>query len=674
MAKILAFCTDSRIDPARNIEAFVSSCRNELTTFGAGVAFDDHEWDVTESLRRRASGNRERIFFCNLASVGSDVRVPLSEPFCSFAKAYMLYMQGFRPVKSVHPRLSALRALERSLQDGGGRVCPTQLTAANFNIAAKLSEDRYSAAAAHSVGSQLEVLAKFLNEHYLVVTPIYWKNYLKQCSDDVRVGKEFDERRKARLPSDAALNALPEIYRAAKEPKDVLVTSVVAILCSAPCRIGEVLALPNDCEVTEDQGGKQLYGLRWWPSKGAAPYVKWVVPSMVQTVKEAISRIRRLTDPARAIASWYGANPERLYLPTYLESLRSSEWISFSELGDLIGSKSKTSPGRWARSARLEIKKTGGTCWVRFAEVEKIMLSKLPRWFPILDPERELEYKDALFVIRSNEMSASHGVYTCMVEPFSINQFNIPLGSCVHLKRFGSIFRRFGFFEPDGSDIRVTTHQFRHYLNTLAQSGGLSQLDIAKWSGRVNLRQNRVYDHVSADELLVKVRSAIGKDSEIFGPLARVSGKLPVSRDKFGALRAPTAHTTDYGFCIHDFTMSPCRLHLDCLHCSDHICVKGDESKRTLLGRRLEEARVLMERSEAAVLNGDAGSNRWLDHHRSTVDRLSQLDKIMNDPTVPAGSIIQLGARELPPAVEGRGGLPAGPSDRCNAVETGASR
>jgi hypothetical protein len=57
-----------------------------------------------------------------------------------------------------------------------------------------------------------------------------------------------------------------------------------------------------------------------------------------------------------------------------------------------------------------------------------------------------------------------------------------------------SAVERYGFREPDGSPIRVTTHQFRPWLNTLAQEGGMSQELIARWSGRKDMAQNGAYN------------------------------------------------------------------------------------------------------------------------------------------------------------------------------------
>ncbi|MCC6070537.1 hypothetical protein ACFSQU_11965 [Massilia sp. GCM10020059] len=187
----------------------------------------------------------------------------------------------------------------------------------------------------------------------------------------------------------------------------------------------------------------------------------------------------------------------------------------------------------------------------------------------------------------------------------------------------------------------VDEAQFRHYLNTLARAGDLSQLDIAKWSGRRDVRQNEAYDHVTPEQMLEKIRAAVGGD-EMFGPLAELSKKVMIRRDEFARLVIPTAHTTDLGYCVHDYTASPCQLHLDCIQCEDLLCVKGDTEKAATLRQRLDEAQGLMRKAEAAASEAYSGSDRWIEHHRLTVERLSQLAKIKDDPSVPDGAVIQL--------------------------------
>jgi hypothetical protein len=151
--------------------------------------------------------------------------------------------------------------------------------------------------------------------------------------------------------------------------------------------------------------------------------------------------------------------------------------------------------------------------------------------------------------------------------------------------------------------------------------------------------------------MLEKIRAAVGSD-QMIGPLAEIPKKVLIRRDQFARLVIPTAHTTDVGYCLHDYAAFPCQLHMDCINCQEFACVKGDATKEAMLRKRLEEAKKLLANAEEAVRDGYAGSDRWLDHHRITADRLTQLCSIIDDPTVPMGAVIQLAAPQMPFRIE----------------------
>jgi hypothetical protein len=644
MSDVILFRPKAELDAAGNLAGFIESCRNGLTIFGADLDFDTNVWDVTDALGLKGHGRkRQRLVFSAL-DTGPDQAVAwMDDRFRPFAKAYMRYMHGFRPTKIVGFRLAALRVLESALSENCLVPDPIRIDALILNRAAQVIVDRYSEAAAYRIGGQLEMASEFLADNRLTSVPTRWRNPIKRPGDAVRVGKKFDERRQEKMPTEAALDALPKVFRLATEPVDILVSSVAAILCSAPDRINEVLILPDLCEVQQSIGKDKsdAYGLRWWPAKGADPMVKWIVPSMVSVVKEAIGKIRSVTHAARQIAKWYEEHPRKIYLHEGVEHLREVEWLTMIEVVSIIGLANISTAISWCKTWGVKLKGRGASKMVRFLDVEAVVISMLPTGFPILERETGLRYGDALLIVRTNELNHHKGTYRCMIEPISIDKINIGLGSGVEHSN-SSVFTKFGYAEPDGRPIKITTHQFRHYLNTLAQAGGMSQLDIAKWSGRKDIRQNSAYDHVTPDQMLLKIRDAIGDDSQMFGPLAEIPKRVLIPRDEFARLRIPTAHTTDLGFCVHDYTMSPCQLHLDCIHCEDLVCVKGDEEKTIRLRQNLEEARELLRRATDAVGDGYAGGDRWMAHHQFTIERLSQLCSILDDPHVPSGAIVQL--------------------------------
>jgi hypothetical protein len=642
MAEVIHFTPRSELEAGANVRDFIEVCRTKLTAFGADLCFDDNVWDVTEALGLKRS-KRERIVFSTWGSVNATNPIPLSEPFLSFAKAYLRYQHGLRPTKSIGSRIAALRVVEAALSENGSIPDPPNINPQILNRAAQLCSDKFTKATAFRVGGQLEMLSGFMVDSQLMAIPIRWKNPIRRPRDSVRVGKEFDQERHDKLPSPAALSALANIFRIATEPADVMVSSIVAILCSTPDRINELLYLDAECEVTQTvpSTGKLAYGLRWRPAKGAEPMIKWVIPSMVDVVKEAITNIKRLTQEARDIARWYEVNTSQLYLPAHLSHLRGRKEITAAELADLlfVDPVDIQTVRKWAQINKVASHGTRGYLSYAFAEVQSVALSKLPRDFPVANAELGLKYSDALCLIQKNLLHVEKATFRGELGLVNHEHLSNRLANRADGQR--SIFDRLGFTEPDGSSIRVTTHQFRHYLNTLAQVGGLSQLDIAKWSGRKDVRQNAAYDHQSDRDVLALVRSVVGDEQRMHGPLARADRMALIPRDEFARLKVPTAHTTDFGYCIHDFTMLPCQIHRDCMNCDEQVCIKGDEIREANIRMRRAETSALLEQARSATAQGYAGANRWVEHQERTLVRFDKLCEILDDPNVPVGSVIQ---------------------------------
>ena len=645
MADIVTFVPRREIDAESNLKGFIELCKTQLTTFGADLKFDENVWDVSNSISTKARYNSVRMVFSTHASANDRVPVMMAEPYGSFAKAYMRYQQSMRPTKSYGSRIAALRALEAALAENGRGNNPVQIDTHVMNRSAQLIKEHFTEVTAYRVGGQLEMISDFLCDSRLTIVSTRWLNSIRRPSDAVRVGKAFDECRAAKMPSEAVLDALPKVFLRATTPADRIVSSIAAILCSAPDRINEVLTLPVHCEIRQKGRGSEAeaYGLRWWPAKGAEPMVKWLVPSMKSVVMDAITRIQAITDDARALAKWYEVNPRKIFLPEHLEYLRDQKWLSMQDLGSIlfVGTPYKSTANHWCRGKKIAMERRGGFAYVLFSDVEENVLKMLPRGFPILSKDTGLKYSEALCVVNSNLLNESKVTYRCVME--AVSQLHISNRFGARSKRgVQSIFDRAGLFEPDGNPIRVSSHQFRHYLNTLAQSGGMSQFDIAKWSGRKDVRQNDAYDHVSSQELVAQIRAAVGDDKRMFGPLAELPKSVLIPRDEFARLKVPTAHTTDFGYCIHDFVMSPCQIHRDCLNCDEQVCVKGDHVKEARIRLAHKEAAELLAGAELAASENGLGANRWVEHQRIAVARLDNLCAILDDPAVPKGAFIQL--------------------------------
>ena len=103
----------------------------------------------------------------------------------------------------------------------------------------------------------------------------------------------------------------------------------------------------------------------------------------------------------------------------------------------------------------------------------------------------------------------------------------------------------------------------------------------------------------------------------------------------------PTAHITEYGFCVHDFTMAPCQKHLDCLNCTEQVCIKGD---KRLEGVRFiyEKNKELLAKADQEIADGSAGADRWYEHLLQTKERAKELIAILENPEIKNGAIIKL--------------------------------
>jgi len=645
MADIILFTPRIDLNAQTNLNAFVAVCREKLTVFGADLAFDEDSWAVTNYINLKAKRSEVRIVFSSWESAKDIVPKPMTEPYRSFAKSYMRYQHAMRPTKIIGQRVAALRALEAALLERGGVPNPSTVAHDVLHRAAQLINAKFTAAVAYRVAGQLELISDLLIDCRLVQVLVRWRNPIARPREDlVRVGQEFEEKRQRKLPSPSALNALAQAFRLAIEPRDVLVTSVAAILCSAPDRINEVLLLDADCEVTQrtGNGGQEEYGLRWRPAKGADPMVKWIVRSMVDVAKEAILRIRKISEPARQLARWYEANPDRIFLPDSLEHLRQRDRLAFDELAKVlfIEGGSRNSARAWCAAKSILPQGPRGSQTVAFEEVERAVVQMLPNGFPIADKDLGLKFSELLCVVPRNTFSSNKSTYRCVLEKLVQGQIYDGL-SGGEAKAAWSLFARMGFLDEGGTPIRITSHQFRHYLNTLAQMGGLSQLDIAKWSGRVDVRQNNAYDHESSRDIVEYVRQVLGEEYKPVGPLARLKNVSLIPRDEFGRLKVPTAHTTEFGYCIHDFTMTPCQIHRDCMNCDEQVCIKGDHVREANLRRQREETQDLLDAARAGNREGYAGADTWVKHQILTLNRIDQLCQIISDPSVPVGALIQ---------------------------------
>ena len=642
MNNLALFTTIQNANAQENLDEFIRFAREDLTIFGVDLDFDSNSWDVTQYVDIKANKKKYSLVFTGFEAGHNIKSTKLSnamqEPFLSFSKAYVRYIFGLNPVKAISHKVLLLRCIYRALIELADNN-PIFINADIANRASQLLIEKYTPAFAYRLASQLEKLIEFLSSKKMLLAPFQWRNPIRRPSDTQRIGEEADKRREDKMPSQAALDALPQIFRMATRDIHVIVSETTAILLASPDRINEVLRLEEKCEIIrKNKDGAELYGLRWRGSKGADSAIKDIVSSMADVVKEALNKIRNETKAAREVAKWYEGNPKKVFLRPELEYLRANELLTPVEAADILwglnGPKHVT-------YFPFKTKKINGKAYIEFQALENWVISQLPSEFPIYDQDSQLKYSESLYVALRNQFQGGKATYTCLIEPIGTNKINAYLGGR-SLNGTPSIFDVFDFFEPNGEHIVVTTHQFRHYLNTLALAGGMSEIEVSKWSGRKDAKQTSAYDHRTSSEIVQQIRDAVGNPDKSFGPIARLGRSNLITRDRISQLVVETVHTTDIGYCLHNFVASPCQLHLDCINCQEMVCIKGDKKAQDNLRLRLEESNTLLKQSQAAVDEGFFGADRWLSHQMEVNKRYTQLNEFLDNPTIPNGTVIQL--------------------------------
>jgi hypothetical protein len=144
----------------------------------------------------------------------------------------------------------------------------------------------------------------------------------------------------------------------------------------------------------------------------------------------------------------------------------------------------------------------------------------------------------------------------------------------------------------------MTSHQFRHWLNYIADKGGLPVELQSRWMGREHPGDTEAYRHATVDERLEWVKAGI-QDGKLAGSKASMYFELPnAMRDRYLDGEVQAVHFTALGLCLHDFAVTPCPYHLNCVRgCADYLRVKGSESER----RHLVQIQQSTERALASA-------------------------------------------------------------------------
>ncbi len=642
---------------------YISRARDRLTE--PDIQWDDHRWPGVAVFTKLSTGRGGRSWKL------LDPNTLLDVEFMNFAKAYVREQLSLNPQQTTtntEHRVRTLRLVEAALLDIKSAGNPVLVDSRVLDAAAELARKSFTGATPYYVGQFIEQFGRFIaNQGFVPPVVGQWRSPIQfQRYTGRVVGSAGEKHRATKLPNFGAVAALAEIFSRNLDPmderchRDIYTTGVATLLCSAPSRGQEVHRLPVDLIFKDtDSFGEQQLGLRWEGSKGYGSFIKWIWKEMVPAAHTAIERIKVLTEEARRLARHYEDPKTRELFYRHAECPQVAEDAPLTaEQACLALGFSRKDP----RGSLLSAKLSGRIYEHTLASLWRDWV--LPRHavncpdFPFVDRSElnkpaaaRLKFSEALFCMRAHQLHSRMNTIPVLLWMPTLGTSwhpDVALSSATNT----NIFERYGYKDEDGSPLVVRSHQLRHLLNTEAQRTQMTDELIAAWSGRANITQNQVYDNRPAQEVVDFLRPTVEAQERILvatgsassASQARQSGPWVIQTfappQNLGSHVAHdvqpqlTGLKTEYGQCVHDWAVSPCDGFVECLECSDHRCITGDDPTESRLRlQRIEKLHETVQcevlKSQAAHAAGDWGAQEWLDVQIRYEQKLALLISIL---------------------------------------------
>ena len=672
-AAVIRFVAGPERTARENLASFIERARQQRFFHGPGaVDWSSGTWDLRPFARTRGQNPSGYVLhFTTHESTRRGRRSPLApdmaQPFLDAAKAVAVDVLVTGGMGDTSKLMGVLRTVERAFRDLGKTPDLADLGPEVLDQAAAIMDRSFTYI--WSYGRLLERLVhEVVNPGRLSATHLLWRNPFPyegaNRADRVSTeGGEVDG--SGKLPHLKCILDLASVFHGATVPADVVTTAWFALAVFSPTRVNEILTLPLDCE-TEMDG---VYGLAWRPLKGGDPMTKFATnDEWAEVARTAIHRLRELGATARRAAAWYAEHPGKLYLPEGLEHLRG-EALTRWEVARIIGKDSRIQKGSGVDKAMVQtgaytgdLARSGGssrTPLYDFGVLQDYILGVLPPGFPLADKRSGVTAAEALFCLPRNVMRTDGNMFCHVPDLISSHQVNHDLGSKPNGE---TVFSRHGLLDPrDGQPWKLTSHQPRHLLNTLAQSKHLSDTLIAFWSGRKRVDQNAWYNHIphaAFIEAYVTMGASAPREVGVVGPLAEKieerARREMVTHDTALRLEVGSVIATRYGLCRHNYALTPCPKDKNCIGCGENTFVAGDTGQIAEARKQLGISLNAVENCRQAIADGEPGVERWLAKHEEAAARWSMALERLTDPGLADGALITL----PPPAVsQTRAGL-----------------
>jgi hypothetical protein len=595
--------------------------------FGASIDWESNVWDIANAPTRASKrAHRNKTFLILYCSFDGKNRGAEFEPyFANFAKAFLCHRhdRNAQTPEAHRVALRALRYLYTSMRLARLEAL-SALRVYNFNEAQALVASREAESSSYRVGRHLEAISEFCDRFQLTNLRIGFHSSLEKPAEAADPKK---------LVSDDMIDVVGDFSahigtQFGSSVSEIVLMRTTDILVAVGFRVGEALTLPLECIVINAEG----MWLRYWVEKNGDVALRAVPKAAEELVQRAVDELRAICAPARQMAQWLFENPGRVYLPPATPvtlSLRDIE-----ELLDISNS------GARSLMQDAPAQRIGGNVFFGRHDLERALADRRDDRLAIDGASVKQKQHESLIVVFKYEMHVKKKTMRFLVTPVTIQHINRFLES-----RFPPEIdsEHQGLQDANG----LTSHKFRHWLDTLMKRGGLNEFDIARFYGRKKIHDNRYYDHRTTEERAEGVRQLV-REGKVGGVIVDAYRACPVQdREHFLLTQVTAALLMPHGGCLHDWAQSPCSLHMNCLTgCDEFYVNKGDVVEIDALIDYRAMVEAARDRARDERLDGAHGAGNYELHQIKILKNIDAAMAIHNDSSIATATLLSLSATE----------------------------
>lgn len=360
---------------------------------------------------------------------------------------------------------------------------------------------------------------------------------------------------------------------------------------------------------------------------------------MAEIAVDATQRLRNITEESRRLALYMETDPHHFYRHANCPDIRDTEVLSCNQVEQALGFNKRGTSGAFMKLHTGSDSLTGYTLDSLWEIIVKVHREKNPHFPYQEDPSNStqptLRMSESLMCFRRFQVAFSFTTSPVLLASYNTDTYREHFKTGCRGKDNRNFFLRNGY-----NTSKIRSHSFRHLLNRLGRSSGVSIETLTEWSSRASTQQTRTYLHDN------QINSA-SKGAALFGMTQEQEPRSPITSEEEQLYGQGPFHRSRYGICRRSWRAGPCIKFADCLNCSELLMCKGDKIAAETIQLDRDNLVRTYTAAQQAITAGERSASRWTEKAGPQIERLDQLLAILHDSEIPDGSPIELAGEDF---------------------------